>query len=76
MQALTCSSAAEGGHLHILQWARSEGCPWIWITCDVATKRGRLHISWNGLEVMGVLRRSGLKAMLDIDLRASFVLNY
>jgi hypothetical protein len=23
-----CSSAAEGGHLSVLQWARADGCPW------------------------------------------------
>ena len=24
----TCSSAAKGGHLEVLQWARANGCPW------------------------------------------------
>jgi hypothetical protein len=23
-----CSSAATGGHLAVLQWARADGCPW------------------------------------------------
>ena len=24
----TCIAAAEGGHLHVLAWAKKEGCPW------------------------------------------------
>jgi hypothetical protein len=24
----TCSYAAHGGHLEVLQWARANGCPW------------------------------------------------
>jgi hypothetical protein len=24
----TCSAAAEGGHLEVLQWARAHDCPW------------------------------------------------
>ena len=24
----TCARAAEGGHLHVLKWARGHGCPW------------------------------------------------
>jgi hypothetical protein len=23
-----CSTAARGGHLEVLQWARANGCPW------------------------------------------------
>ena len=26
--AVTCTAAAEGGHLEVLQWARQNGCPW------------------------------------------------
>ena len=25
---MTCSSAAQGGHLEMLQWLRANGCPW------------------------------------------------
>jgi hypothetical protein len=25
---LTCEAAVEGGDLKVLQWLRSEGCPW------------------------------------------------
>jgi hypothetical protein len=30
----TCASAAEGGHLDVLKWARENGCPWDEETCD------------------------------------------
>ncbi len=29
----TCASAARGGHLEVLQWARANGCPWDEKTC-------------------------------------------
>jgi hypothetical protein len=31
----TCSRAAEGGHLEVLQWARDNGCPWDAMTCEL-----------------------------------------
>ncbi|KAK3236724.1 hypothetical protein CYMTET_53152 [Cymbomonas tetramitiformis] len=30
---LICSRAARGGHLEVLQWARTHGCPWNEDTC-------------------------------------------
>ena len=32
----TCSFAAGGGHLEMLQWARANGCPWNERTCKEA----------------------------------------
>jgi hypothetical protein len=29
LDASVCYAAAKSGHLHILQWARSVGCPWV-----------------------------------------------
>ena len=40
----TCSRAAEEGHLEVLQWARSEGCPWDNRTCSEAAGGGRLAV--------------------------------
>ena len=31
-----CELASEGGHLHLLQWSRSNGCPWSENTCSNA----------------------------------------
>ena len=36
--------AAVGGHLHIIEWARSNGCPWDTETCSTAIKQGHLNI--------------------------------
>jgi len=33
---LTCSYAANGGHLEVLQWARANDCPWYIRTCEAA----------------------------------------
>jgi hypothetical protein len=41
---LTCSGAAKGGHLNILQWARANGCPWDEGTCDEAAWGGHLEV--------------------------------
>ena len=52
-----CAYAAEGGHLAVLQWARSEGRPWDERTCAKAAMNGHLEIlqwaranecPWNG----------------------------
>ena len=52
-----CAYAAEGGHLAVLQWARSEGRPWDERTCAKAAMTGHLDIlqwaranecPWNG----------------------------
>lgn len=40
----TCRAAAEGGHLHILQWAKKEGCSWDEWTCTGAAARGNLEM--------------------------------
>ena len=39
-----CYLAAGAGHLHILQWARANGCDWDSDTCCAAAKAGHLHI--------------------------------
>ena len=40
----TCASAAEGGHLEMLQWARANGCPWNERTCRGAAEGGNLEV--------------------------------
>jgi hypothetical protein len=40
----SCSSAAAGGHLAVLQWARADGCPWDQGTCSRAAEKGHLHV--------------------------------
>ncbi|QDZ24142.1 hypothetical protein HOP50_12g66800 [Chloropicon primus] len=43
----TCANAAQGGHIEILQWLRSEGCPWDEQTCAAAAYKGQLHcLQW------------------------------
>lgn len=39
-----CSSAARGGHLEVLQWLRSIGCPWDSYTCSSAANGGHLDV--------------------------------
>ena len=36
LNANTCSAAAEGGHLEVLQWACANGYPWNMWTCENA----------------------------------------
>ena len=38
----TCSEAAYGGHLEVLQWARANGCEWNALTCSYAAQGGHL----------------------------------
>jgi len=39
--------AAGGGHLEILQWARTNGCPWDEGTCYNAARGGHLEaLKW------------------------------
>ena len=39
--------AAEAGHLHILQWARANGCDWDEDTCSAAAEAGHLEcLKW------------------------------
>ena len=40
----TCSDAAENGHLHVLKWARENGCEWDSSTCANAALNGHLHV--------------------------------
>ena len=40
----TCSAAALGGHLEVLQWARANGCPWDIRTCHKAAEGGHLEM--------------------------------
>jgi hypothetical protein len=39
-----CLIAAKHGHLDILVWARSQGCPWNTITCAEAARGGHLKV--------------------------------
>ena len=39
-----CVLAARAGHLHIIQWAREDGCPWNLSTSLAAAEAGHLHI--------------------------------
>ena len=40
----TCMCAAKGGHIQVLQWARTKGCPWDAQTCNFAALAGHLEI--------------------------------
>jgi hypothetical protein len=40
----TCRSAAKGGHLEVLKWARENECPWDWRTCAYAAEGGHLEM--------------------------------
>ncbi len=40
----TCASAAFGGRLSLLQWARAAGCPWDEKTCSTAADGGHLDV--------------------------------
>ena len=47
MSKRTCSSAAQGGHLEVLKWLRSQGCPWDVRACWRAAKGGHLEtLKW------------------------------
>jgi hypothetical protein len=39
-----CDKAAEHGHLEILQWARSQECPWNACTCAWSAQNGHLEV--------------------------------
>lgn len=56
------------GHLHIIQWARQNDCPWNKDTCEDAVFNGHLHIlqwarqngcRWNKYTCIDVAVRSG-----------------
>lgn len=40
----TCASAADGGHLEVLQWARANGATWDKRTCAQAANSGHLNL--------------------------------
>lgn len=40
----TCTSAAEGGHLNVLTWARSKRCAWGGNICSIAAYKGHLAV--------------------------------
>ena len=40
----TCSGAARGGHLEMLQWVRTNGWPWDKVTCRAAAAAGHLEV--------------------------------
>eukprot|EP00611_Tribonema_gayanum_P002471 TRINITY_DN11846_c0_g1_i1.p2 TRINITY_DN11846_c0_g1~~TRINITY_DN11846_c0_g1_i1.p2 ORF type:complete len:135 (-),score=34.59 TRINITY_DN11846_c0_g1_i1:457-861(-) len=37
-------AAAKHNHLHVLKWARQNGCPWSSDTCEAAASAGHLEI--------------------------------
>ena len=39
-----CWSAAQGGHLDVLNWAREHGCPWGMDLCAEAADHGHFHV--------------------------------
>eukprot|EP00982_Pelagococcus_subviridis_P003634 27335-Pelagococcus_subviridis.AAC.2 len=41
---LTCATAANGGHLEVLQWARAYDCPWDETICADAAQSGHLEV--------------------------------
>jgi hypothetical protein len=41
---MTCSGAAEHGHLEVLKWAREHDCPWDEGTCVAAADNGNLEV--------------------------------
>ncbi len=41
---MACTSAAFGGHLEVLQWARGQGSPWNAQTCANAAHNGHLEM--------------------------------
>jgi hypothetical protein len=67
-------NAAKNGHLHILQWARANGCDWDAGTCWLAADNGQLHIlqwarangcDWDAEDCADSARRSGYSAVAD-----------
>lgn len=44
LDAVVCAKAAQNGHLHVIQWARSVNCEWDTITCANAAKGGHLAV--------------------------------
>ena len=40
---MTCSKAAQNGHLECLKYAHENGCPWNEMTCSKAAENGHLE---------------------------------
>jgi hypothetical protein len=43
-ESVTCSRAAESGHLEVLKWAREHDCEWDAATCSGAAMTGELEV--------------------------------
>ena len=41
---MACESAAEGGHLEVLQWLHVNDCPWDEDVCTEAARGGHLEM--------------------------------
>ena len=39
-----CQKAVQGGHLELLQWVHTNGCPWDERTCSMAVCDGHLEV--------------------------------
>ena len=73
----TCSAAALGGHLEVLQWACANGCPWdirTWDsnTCASAAMGGHLDVlqwlrangcPWDGYTCRGAAQGGHLEVL-------------
>ncbi len=70
MKQEICSVAARGGHLEVLQWARSQGCPLDAWTCAHVAREGHVEVLqwlnsqgclWNEMEqeICSVAARGG-----------------
>ena len=60
LSTYACWNAAEGGHLHVLEWLHSMNCPWTAKTCEKAAEGGHLEAAHNGrLEILKWLRDHG-----------------
>ena len=68
LSTYACWNAAEGGHLHVLEWLHSMNCPWTAKTCEKAAEGGHL-------EVLKFARANGCKWNRDV-LRAAIRKNH
>jgi len=69
-----CFNAAKGGQLHVLQWARANGCPWNIYICSQAAKGGHLHVlqwarangcAWNKTDCFWNARMENFQQLMD-----------
>ena len=68
-----CSAAAAGGHIHVLEWAREQGCKWNANTARAAALHGRLNVFVWGVEKScyvcreaSVLRWAAVSGCIDL----------